>query len=82
MKRKRITSDQVCFLCRCGHEFCYNCGAEWKNKKATCTCPLWEEHNILHDDDDEEFDDEDEDEDEEEEEEDDDYFDSDSDYYL
>ncbi|VFQ73922.1 unnamed protein product [Cuscuta campestris] len=24
--------------CRCGYEFCYTCGAEWKNKKATCKC--------------------------------------------
>ncbi|XP_076959749.1 uncharacterized protein LOC143635923 [Bidens hawaiensis] len=33
--------------CRCGYEFCYACGAEWKNKKATCGCPLWEEENIV-----------------------------------
>ncbi|KAK4441151.1 hypothetical protein Salat_0450000 [Sesamum alatum] len=33
--------------CRCGHEFCYTCGAEWKNKKATCNCPLWEPHPEL-----------------------------------
>ncbi|KAI3687783.1 hypothetical protein L1987_81486 [Smallanthus sonchifolius] len=33
--------------CRCGFEFCYTCGAEWKNKKATCTCPLWDEENIV-----------------------------------
>ncbi|KAL2328657.1 hypothetical protein Fmac_022084 [Flemingia macrophylla] len=32
--------------CRCGYEFCYNCGAEWKDKKATCACPLWAEDNI------------------------------------
>jgi hypothetical protein len=32
--------------CRCGYEFCYKCGAEWKDKKATCSCPLWEEDNI------------------------------------
>ncbi|XP_050110115.1 E3 ubiquitin-protein ligase RSL1-like isoform X3 [Malus sylvestris] len=42
--------------CRCGHEFCYNCGGEWKDKKATCSCPLWDEGNILHDEDDEDFD--------------------------
>ncbi|CAA0823169.1 zinc finger (C3HC4-type RING finger) family protein [Striga hermonthica] len=47
--------------CRCGHEFCYNCGAAWENKKQTCSCPLWDEDYILDDDDDEEdFDDEDE----------------------
>nr|CAB3467096.1 unnamed protein product [Digitaria exilis] len=35
---------------RCGYEFCYTCGKEWKEKKATCSCPLWEESNIIHDD--------------------------------
>ncbi|XP_041989471.1 uncharacterized protein LOC121740888 [Salvia splendens] len=35
--------------CRCGHEFCYTCGAEWRNKKATCRCPIWDEHNIVYD---------------------------------
>ncbi|KAL6276033.1 hypothetical protein ACE6H2_019634 [Prunus campanulata] len=44
--------------CRCGYEFCYNCGAEWKDKKATCSCPLWDEGNILYDED-EDFDSED-----------------------
>ncbi|GAB2233698.1 hypothetical protein Drorol1_Dr00002927 [Drosera rotundifolia] len=34
--------------CKCGNEFCYTCGAEWKDKKATCTCVLWEEHNIVY----------------------------------
>ncbi|KAI3986170.1 hypothetical protein MKX01_004314 [Papaver californicum] len=34
--------------CRCGHEFCYTCGAAWKNKKATCTCPIWNERNLMH----------------------------------
>lgn len=43
--------------CRCGYEFCYTCGAEWKDKKATCDCPLWDERNILHDYFDEESDD-------------------------
>lgn len=38
-------------LCRCGHEFCYRCGAEWKNKKATCSCPIWDERNIEYDSD-------------------------------
>ncbi|KAL3530612.1 hypothetical protein ACH5RR_009934 [Cinchona calisaya] len=51
--------------CRCGYEFCYTCGAEWKNKKATCSCPLWDEDHIVYDsdsDEDEEFDEEDEEE--------------------
>ncbi|CAA7398175.1 unnamed protein product [Spirodela intermedia] len=50
-----------CFhvACRCGYEFCYKCGgAEWKNKKATCSCPLWMVRNIVQDDqDDDESDD-------------------------
>ncbi|KAI3427690.1 uncharacterized protein J3R85_009261 [Psidium guajava] len=33
--------------CRCGHEFCYTCGAEWKKKRATCSCPIWDERNII-----------------------------------
>ncbi|XP_019194897.1 PREDICTED: uncharacterized protein LOC109188733 [Ipomoea nil] len=45
--------------CRCGYEFCYTCGAEWKEKKPTCTCPLWDEDYIIdsnEDDDDDEDD--------------------------
>ncbi|KAK6936000.1 IBR domain [Dillenia turbinata] len=42
--------------CRCGFEFCYNCGAQWKNKKATCSCPLWDERNILYEEDEDEDD--------------------------
>ncbi|KAM5583970.1 E3 ubiquitin-protein ligase RSL1-like [Rosa sericea] len=34
--------------CRCGYEFCYTCGAEWKNKKPTCSCPLWDERRIYN----------------------------------
>ncbi|KAK1357376.1 ATP-dependent RNA helicase DEAH11, chloroplastic [Heracleum sosnowskyi] len=42
--------------CRCGYEFCYTCGSEWKNKKATCTCPLWDDDHIVDDDyDDDEY---------------------------
>ncbi|KAJ9188898.1 hypothetical protein P3X46_000253 [Hevea brasiliensis] len=33
--------------CRCGYEFCYTCGAPWKNKKATCGCQIWDERNII-----------------------------------
>ncbi|KAK8463927.1 hypothetical protein PHAVU_011G072300 [Phaseolus vulgaris] len=50
--------------CRCGFEFCYNCGAEWKDKKSTCVCPLWAEDNIWmeerdSEDDDDDYDDDD-----------------------
>ncbi|KZV48534.1 hypothetical protein F511_16795 [Dorcoceras hygrometricum] len=64
--------------CRCGYEFCYTCGSEWRNKAATCSCPLWDEQNIL----DEDFSDEDEEEDDEDDEEDDQEYESDSDYYM
>ncbi|WOL04813.1 hypothetical protein Cni_G13535 [Canna indica] len=39
-----IELSEGCFhmTCRCGFEFCYNCGAEWKNKNPTCQCPLFE----------------------------------------
>ena len=53
----------VALFCRCGYEFCYNCGAEWKNKTATCSCPLWEEDFIWREN--RESDEEEEDEDEE-----------------
>ncbi|KAL6630603.1 hypothetical protein ACP70R_028454 [Stipagrostis hirtigluma subsp. patula] len=36
-------------ICVCGYEFCYTCGKEWKEKKATCSCVLWDERNIIHD---------------------------------
>ncbi|CAH9107400.1 unnamed protein product [Cuscuta epithymum] len=43
--------------CRCGYEFCYTCGAEWRNKKQTCSCPLWNEDNLIEaDDNDDDFD--------------------------
>ncbi|KAI3411365.1 uncharacterized protein J3R85_018080 [Psidium guajava] len=73
-----IELSEGCYhmTCRCGYEFCYNCGAEWKNKKPTCSCPLWEEDNILYDDDRDFDDDDDEDEDEEW------YTDSDEDYLF
>ncbi|KAJ6699415.1 RBR-TYPE E3 UBIQUITIN TRANSFERASE [Salix purpurea] len=64
--------------CRCGYQFCYNCGAEWKDKKATCSCPLWDEDNILYAENDSDFDEDDEDEDEDE----DDYYDSETDGYF
>ncbi|CAK96785.1 uncharacterized protein An08g11650, partial [Aspergillus niger] len=30
-------------FCRCGAEFCYNCGMEGKN----CQCEQWNEHGLL-----------------------------------
>jgi hypothetical protein len=45
--------------CRCGYEFCYTCGKEWKNKKASCSCPLWDERNIIRDEDDDDYEEDD-----------------------
>ncbi|PKA48510.1 hypothetical protein AXF42_Ash017409 [Apostasia shenzhenica] len=73
-----------CFhmTCRCGCEFCYTCGAEWKDKRAACACPLWDENYIWYDDEqdseddyDDEYDDYDDDDD------DDDYDDDHRDYH-
>ncbi|CAK0806470.1 unnamed protein product [Prorocentrum cordatum] len=33
--------------CRCGCEFCYACLADWSNNTKTCDCPLWDEQNLL-----------------------------------
>ncbi|KAL6630607.1 hypothetical protein ACP70R_028458 [Stipagrostis hirtigluma subsp. patula] len=41
--------------CVCGYEFCYTCGKEWKEKKATCSCPLWDESNIIRDGDEDDY---------------------------
>lgn len=75
-----LFSDACNVFSRCGYEFCYNCGAEWKDKKATCSCPLWDEDNILYAANDTDFDEDDFDEDEDDYE--DDYYDSDSDGYV
>ncbi|XP_047327082.1 E3 ubiquitin-protein ligase RSL1 [Impatiens glandulifera] len=29
--------------CRCGHEFCYSCGDEYRNGLQTCECAVWDE---------------------------------------
>lgn len=62
-----ILSPFSCFhcFCRSGNDVCHYCGAEWKDKKATCSCPLSDGDNSLDDEDDryieEDEDDEDED---------------------
>eukprot|EP00252_Welwitschia_mirabilis_P013579 TRINITY_DN2986_c0_g1_i1.p1 TRINITY_DN2986_c0_g1~~TRINITY_DN2986_c0_g1_i1.p1 ORF type:complete len:220 (-),score=28.76 TRINITY_DN2986_c0_g1_i1:183-842(-) len=48
--RRMIELTQGCFhmTCWCGHEFCYACGAEYRNKQQTCQCAYWDEHNIIN----------------------------------
>ncbi|KAM3256534.1 hypothetical protein ACQJBY_049154 [Aegilops geniculata] len=74
-----IELSEGCYhmTCVCGYEFCYTCGKEWKDKKATCSCPLWDEDNIIRDgmdDDDDDDYDEDEDDDYDYDEDEDDYY--------
>lgn len=33
------------FLIRCRHEFCYSCGAEYRDGQQTCQCAFWDEEN-------------------------------------
>lgn len=37
-----------CF-CRCGHEFCYSCGAEYRDSGQTCQCTFWDEEQYPDD---------------------------------
>lgn len=48
--RRMIELTQGCFhmTCWCGHEFCYACGAEYRNKQQTCHCAYWDEQNIIN----------------------------------
>ncbi|XP_021890065.1 probable E3 ubiquitin-protein ligase ARI11, partial [Carica papaya] len=45
--RRMIELTQGCYhmTCRCGHEFCYSCGAEYREGPQTCQCAFWDEDN-------------------------------------
>ncbi|XP_061366920.1 E3 ubiquitin-protein ligase RSL1-like [Gastrolobium bilobum] len=45
--RTMIELTQGCYhmTCRCGHEFCYSCGAEYRDGQQTCQCAFWDENN-------------------------------------
>ncbi|CAI0401874.1 unnamed protein product [Linum tenue] len=34
----------------CGHEFCYSCGAEYRDRQQTCHCAFWNEEDNNSDD--------------------------------
>ncbi|XP_044496888.1 uncharacterized protein LOC123219173 [Mangifera indica] len=43
--RRMIELTQGCYhmTCWCGHEFCYSCGAEYRDSQQTCQCAFWDE---------------------------------------
>ncbi|KAF7842534.1 putative E3 ubiquitin-protein ligase rbrA [Senna tora] len=45
--RRMIELTQGCYhmTCWCGHEFCYSCGAEYRDSQQTCQCVFWDEDN-------------------------------------
>ncbi|BAT87646.1 hypothetical protein LR48_Vigan09g186200 [Vigna angularis] len=45
--RTVIELTQGCYhmTCWCGHEFCYSCGAEYREGQQTCQCAYWDESN-------------------------------------
>lgn len=45
--RRMIELTQGCYhmTCWCRHEFCYSCGAEYRNGQQTCQCAFWDEDN-------------------------------------
>ncbi|KAI5569735.1 hypothetical protein BDE02_12G097000 [Populus trichocarpa] len=45
--RRMIELSQGCYhmTCWCGHEFCYSCGAEYRDRQQTCQCVFWDDDN-------------------------------------
>ncbi|CAL1402376.1 unnamed protein product [Linum trigynum] len=45
--RRMTELTQGCYhmTCWCGHEFCYSCGAEYRDRQQTCHCAFWNEEN-------------------------------------
>lgn len=45
--RRMIELTHGCYhmTCWCGHEFCYSCGAEYRDAQQTCQCVFWDEEH-------------------------------------
>ncbi|KAA8537133.1 hypothetical protein F0562_029641 [Nyssa sinensis] len=45
--RRMIELTHGCYhmTCWCGHEFCYSCGAEYRDSQQTCQCVFWDENS-------------------------------------
>ncbi|THG17462.1 hypothetical protein TEA_006852 [Camellia sinensis var. sinensis] len=45
--RRMIELIHGCYhmTCWCGHEFCYSCGAGYRDGQQTCQCAFWDEDN-------------------------------------
>ncbi|XP_030471393.1 E3 ubiquitin-protein ligase RSL1 [Syzygium oleosum] len=45
--RRMIELTHGCYhmTCWCGHEFCYSCGAEYREGQQACQCAFWDEDN-------------------------------------
>ncbi|KAE9597323.1 hypothetical protein Lal_00007900 [Lupinus albus] len=45
--RRMIELSHGCYhmTCWCGHEFCYSCGAQYRDGQQTCHCAFWDEEN-------------------------------------
>eukprot|EP00262_Sarcandra_glabra_P000216 TRINITY_DN10297_c0_g2_i1.p1 TRINITY_DN10297_c0_g2~~TRINITY_DN10297_c0_g2_i1.p1 ORF type:complete len:509 (+),score=62.23 TRINITY_DN10297_c0_g2_i1:306-1832(+) len=46
--RRMIELTQGCYhmTCWCGHEFCYSCGAEYRDGQQTCQCAFWDDESF------------------------------------
>lgn len=42
---RMVELTQGCYhiTCWCRHEFCYSCGAEYRDNQQSCQCPIWDQ---------------------------------------
>ncbi|WOG85449.1 hypothetical protein DCAR_0104638 [Daucus carota subsp. sativus] len=49
LRRIELTHGCYHMTCWCGHEFCYSCGAEYRDSGQTCQCTFWDEEQYPDD---------------------------------